>query len=461
MTATLYSLFDRLHGLRFERLRKLQQAWLEQRAQHDLLGRVAAIDQVQAVIEFAPDGTILSANDNFLRCFGYSREQVVGQHHRMFVDPAERDSEAYREFWRQLGEGQHRSGVFRRVDANGNEVWIQGSYSPIRDRFGHVHRVVKHATDITEQRLATADMEGRLAAIDRAQAVITFDLDGIVQEANDNFLATMGYRRDEVIGQHHRMFVEKQERESAAYREFWQRLHDGEYNAGLYRRVHRDGSPVWLQASYNPILDASGRPHKVVKLATDVTRQTLAAQALRRSVEELNATVPVIAGEAQTADRLASEANDSANAGNTLVERLVADIADISQHSRDMGEIISVMNSIAFQTNILSLNAAVEAAHAGELGKGFAVVAQEVRALAQRSAESAKDIHTLVQNTTDAVASCAAHAERAGQAMQAITGSSIQVGQLIRQIADDARNQANGLAQASRTIAELQANAAG
>ncbi|MDE2280837.1 MAG: PAS domain-containing methyl-accepting chemotaxis protein, partial [Xanthomonadaceae bacterium] len=357
MTTTLYSLFDRLHGLRFERLHKLQQAWQEQRAQRDLLGRVAAIDQVQAVIEFAPDGTILAANDNFLRCFGYSREQVVGQHHRIFVDPAERDGETYQEFWRQLGEGQHRSGVFRRVDANGNEVWIQGSYSPIRDRFGRVHRVVKHATDITEQRLATADMEGRLAAIDRAQAVITFDLDGIVQEANDNFLATMGYRRDEVIGQHHRMFVEKQERESAAYREFWQRLHDGEYNAGLYRRVHRDGSPVWLQASYNPILDASGRPHKVVKLATDVTRQTLAAQALRRSVEELNATVPVIAGEAQTADKLASEANDSANAGNALVERLVADIADISQHSRDMGEIISVMNSIAFQTNILSLNA--------------------------------------------------------------------------------------------------------
>lgn len=460
MTTTLYSLFDRLRGLRFEHLRKLRQAWQDQRERHDLLGRVEAIDRVQAVIQFAPDGTILEANDNFLRCFGYDREQVVGQHHRMFVDPAERGSEAYREFWRRLGEGEPHSGLFRRIDANGREVWIQGSYSPIRDPLGRVRRVVKHATDVTEQRLAAADMEGRLAAIDRAQAVITFDLDGVVQDVNDNFLAAMGYRRDEVIGQHHRMFVEKKERESAAYPEFWKRLHDGEYNAGLYKRVRRDGSPVWLQASYNPILDASGRPHKVVKLATDVTRQTMAAQALRRSVEELNATVPAIAGEAQTANRLAAEATESANAGSALVARLVADIADINQHSRDMSEIISVMNSIAFQTNILSLNAAVEAAHAGELGKGFAVVAQEVRALAQRSAESARNIQALVQSTTDAVTSCAGHAERAGQSMQAITGSSGQVGQLIRQIADDARAQANGLAQASRTIAELQAGSA-
>ncbi|BFI94898.1 MAG: hypothetical protein RSP_04080 [Rhodanobacter sp.] len=461
MTTTLHSLFDNLLGLRLAHRHKPRQTWHDQREHRDLLGRIAAIDHTQAMIEFAPDGTILDANDNFLRCFGYERAQVVGQHHRMFVDPDERDSEAYHEFWRELGEGRHRSGLFRRLDANGREVWIQGSYSPIRDRSGRVYRVVKYATDVTEQRLVAADMTSRLAAIDRAQAVITFDLHGIVQEANDNFLAAMGYRRDEVVGQHHRMFVEKQERESAAYREFWRRLHDGEYNAGLYKRVHRNGGPVWLQASYNPILDASGRPHKVVKLATDVTRQTLAARALRDSVEELNATVPAIAGEAQTANRLAAEATQSANAGNTLVERLVADIADINQHSKDMGEIISVMNSIAFQTNILSLNAAVEAAHAGELGKGFAVVAQEVRALALRSAASAKDIYTLVQNTTDAVASCAAHAERAGQAMQAITDSSTQVGQLIRQIADDARMQANGLTQASRTIAELQTGTSG
>ena len=461
MTTTVYSAFDRLRGLCSAPSRKLQRAWHDRSEHHDLLGRVAAINSVQAVIEFTPDGTILDANDNFLRSFGYERGQVIGRHHRMFVDPDERESEDYREFWQQLGKGQNRSGLFRRIDAQGNEVWIQGIYKPLRNQLGHVHRVVKYATDVTEQRLAAADMQSRLTAIDRAQAVVTFDLDGIVQEANDNFLTTMGYRRDEVIGKHHRIFVDKQERESAGYRELWKRLHNGEYNVGLFNRSHRNGSTVWLQASYNPILDASGHPRKVLKLATDVTRQTLAAQTLCCSMKELNATVPAIAGEVQTASKLAAEATASANAGNALVEMLVADIGDINQHSRDMNEIISVMNSIAFQTNILSLNAAVEAAHAGELGKGFAVVAQEVRALAQRSAESAKDIQALVQSTIDSVASCSKHAERAGHAMQAITGSSTQVGQLIRQIAEDARTQANGLSQASRTLAELQAGTSG
>lgn len=439
----------------FTRLRKLRQAWSDRRDCAALRARVAAIDETQAVVTFTPEGVILDANDNFLRLVGYTREQVVGQHHRLFMADEDRDSATYLAFWQALAEGKHQSGQFRRLAADGRELWIQGSYSPILNRLGRVHRVVKHAIDITAQRQAEADMQGRLDAIHRAMAVITFDLDGNVTLVNDNFLAATGYRRDEVIGRHHRIFVEPKEHESAAYREFWARLHRGEYNAGLFKRVRRDGSPLWLQASYNPILDASGRPFKVVKLATDVTRQTQATQALRHTLEQLGATVPAIAGEAQTASRLAAEATSSANAGGELVERLVHDIEGINEHSRAMREIIAVMNSIAFQTNILSLNAAVEAAHAGELGRGFAVVAQEVRALAQRSAESAREIHTLVQNTTDALAGCVSHATHAGEAMHTITGSSSQVAQLIRDIASEARSQADGLGHASRTLDQL------
>ena len=441
-------------------LRRLWQARGPRRTRADLLGRIAAIDQVQAVIEFTPEGVILDANENFLRAFGYTRDQVVGQHHRIFVDAAERESEAYRAFWQRLGEGQPDSGLYRRLASDGREVWIQGSYSPVLDRRGRVRRVIKHATDVTGQRLQAADMEGRLTAIDRAQAVISFDLDGIILDANANFLAALGYRREEVVGQHHRMFVDRAERESPAYRQFWERLRRGEYNAALYRRVRRDGSPIWIQASYNPIFDLAGRPLKVVKYATDVTRQTLAAQTLRESLEHLADTVPAIAGEAQTANRLAVAARGNAGAGGDLVKELVAAIGDINQRANAMAQIIAVMDSIAFQTNILALNAAVEAAHAGELGKGFGVVAQEVRALAQRSAQSAREIRAMVQNTSDALAGCSTRAQRAGEAMQAIVQSSTQVDQRIRQIAEAARSQADGLAQVSRSIGDLQVGAA-
>lgn len=450
MSTTWSSLIDRLRRLQQGRLRHTRR---------DLLGRIQAIDQMQAVVQFTPEGVVLDANDPFLQVFGYRREQVVGQHHRMFVDPAEHESEAYRAFWQRLGEGRHDSGLYRRLAADGRELWIQGSYSPIRDRLGRVRRVVKHATDVTGQRLQVADMEGRLNAIDRAQAVIVFGLDGIILDANANFLEAMGYQREEVIGRHHRMFVEPAERESPAYRVFWERLRRGEYNAALFKRVRRDGSPVWIQASYNPIFDMAGRPLKVVKYATDVTRQTLAAQTLQRSLRQLNDTVPAIAGEAQTANRLAMEANGNAGAGGALVQELAAAIVDINRRAQAMAEIITVMDAIAFQTHILAINAAVEAAHAGELGKGFGVVAQEVRALAQRSAQSAREIRELVHNTTDALAGCGARAQRAGEAMQAIVDSSTQVDQRIRQIAGAARAQADGLAQVSRTLADLQLGA--
>lgn len=442
-----------------DHLRGLRQAWRHRRTRLGLRARIEAIDQVQAVIEFTPDGVILDANDSFLRSFGYRREQIVGRHHRMFVAPDERESAAYLAFWHRLGEGRHDSGLYRRYAADGREIWIQGSYSPVRDRRGRVCRVIKHATDVTAQRLQAADMEGRLNAIDRAQAVISFDLDGIILDANDNFLAALGYRREEVVGKHHRMFVEPAERDGAAYRQFWERLRRGEYNAALYKRVRRDGSPIWIQASYNPIFDMAGRPLKVVKYATDVTRQTLAAQTLHQSLEQLNDTVPAIAGEAQTANRLAMQANDSAGSGSALVGELAAAILDINQRSQAMNEIITTMDAIAFQTNILAINAAVEAAHAGELGKGFGVVAQEVRALALRSKQSAKEIRALVQNTTDDLAGCTLHARRASEAMQAILNSSTQVDQRIQQIAEAARAQADGLDRVSHTLADLRLGA--
>ena len=424
----------------------------------DLQGQVAALHRAQAIIEFDLEGNILDANDNFLRTMGYPREEVVGQHHRMFVTPEERDGETYRAFWQRLGEGQHYTGQFERVAQGGRRVWIQGSYSPILDAAGRPRKIVKHATDVTAQRLKTADMEGRLAAIDRAQAVISFDLDGTILEANDNFLHVMGYGRDEVIGNHHRMFVDPRERASDEYTHFWERLRRGEYNAALYRRVRKDGADVWIQATYNPIFDMAGKPFKIVKYATDVTQQAVAMNMLQGALGSLAETVPVIAGDAQNANRLAHDASTSASSGGAMVDRLVETMGEIDRRAQSMAEIIAVMDSIAFQTTILAINAAVEAAHAGEQGRGFGVVAQEVRALSQRSAQSAKEIRELVQNTIESLGEGSERARQAGAAMHAIVDSAGQVNARVGQIADAAHAQAAGLVQVRQAIEQLRHN---
>ena len=236
-------------------------------------GQVAAIGKSQAVIEFDLDGTILDANANFLAATGYALDEVRGQHHRMFVDPAERDGAAYRAFWEGLGTGRYDSGEYRRVAKGGREIWIQASYNPILDRAGRPFKVVKFAADVTQQKLRSADHAGQIAAIGKSQAVIEFALDGTILDANANFLATVGYALDEVRGRHHGMFVDEAERADPAYHAFWDALRRGEYRAAEFRRIAKGGREVWIQASYNPILDASGRPFKVVKFATDITEQ--------------------------------------------------------------------------------------------------------------------------------------------------------------------------------------------
>jgi methyl-accepting chemotaxis protein len=247
------------------------------RAIGELMGQISAINRSQAVIEFALDGTILTANDNFLSVVGYALDEVLGKHHSMFVDPAQRDSAEYRAFWEKLRRGEYDAAQYKRITKSGREVWIQASYNPIMDAKGVPYKVVKFATDVTVQKMRSADSEGQLAAVSKARAVIEFSLDGMVQKANDNFLNTMGYSLEEIVGKHHGMFVDPTYRDSAEYRCFWEKLRRGELDSGQYKRVGKQGREVWLQANYNPILDLNGRPFKVVKYATDITEQRLRA----------------------------------------------------------------------------------------------------------------------------------------------------------------------------------------
>uniref|UniRef100_UPI00105ECF91 methyl-accepting chemotaxis protein n=1 Tax=Cognatilysobacter segetis TaxID=2492394 RepID=UPI00105ECF91 len=464
----------------------------------DTGGQIAAIEQAMAVIEFALDGTVLRANANVLAAMGYAADEVVGRHHSMFVDEATRGSAEYRDFWRDLGEGRFRSGQFLRVGKGGRDVWIEASYTPILDGTGTPCKVVKFATDITAQRNRNADFESQLRAIHQVQAVIEFDLEGNILEANDNFLRAVGHARDEVVGRHHSMFVVPAERESAAYRAFWARLGSGEADTGQYERRGKGGRAVWLQASYNPILDGAGRPYKVVKYATDVTAQVELANALKALVakvetfaqsisagareialgnddlaartgqqaaaleetaatmEQMGASMRDTARNAQTANELAGSVATAARDGHAAVDRMAAAMQRIRDASRRVMEILGAIDAIAFQTNILALNAAVEAARAGDKGRGFAVVASEVRALAQRCVASAKDIKGMLAESGEAVAEGGQRVQVADQAMKAILASVARSTELIEAISHATRGQGEGMRQVNDAVASLE-----
>lgn len=252
----------------------------------DHAAQLAAINRAQAVIEFGMDGTVLAANDNFCRLMNYRLEEILGKHHSLFAEPSYAGTADYHQFWAKLNNGEFDSGEYKRLGKGGKEVWIRATYNPIIGQSGRPFKVVKYATDVTAQKLRNADLEGQLAAINKSQAVIEFSLDGRVQWANDNFLITLGYTLSEVQGQHHSMFVDPSYRDSPDYDRFWQKLGRGEYDAGQYKRYGKNRKEVWIQASYNPIMDMNGKPFKIVKYATDVTADVKASNMLREAVEQ-------------------------------------------------------------------------------------------------------------------------------------------------------------------------------
>ncbi|WP_152385171.1 methyl-accepting chemotaxis protein [Achromobacter sp. GbtcB20] len=421
----------------------------------DLLGQIDAIHKSQAVIEFDLNGHILTANQNFLDTMGYVLDEIQGQHHRMFIAPQERGSAQYAAFWERLGQGAHDSGRYRRIRKDGSDVWLQASYNPIFDKRGQPLKVIKYATDITEQQHRQADSEGQLAAISKVQAIIEFELDGTIMRANDLFLNAVGYRADEVLGRHHSMFVPADEARSTAYKDFWRRLRNGEHDTGQYMRLGKGGRQVWIEASYNPIFDAQGWPFKVVKFATDITKRFTAAQTLQVAVQGLTEN----AERARQANSLAQDASRVAETGGDTMREVVATMEAITGSSRRISGVIGVMDGIAFQTNILALNAAVEAARAGEHGKGFAVVASEVRNLAQSSAAAAKEIKALITTSVAQVEGGAVHVQSAGGTMEGIVASSRRVTEIMGQVVDVSLAQSAKLAGVTEDLTETRVEA--
>jgi methyl-accepting chemotaxis protein len=364
----------------------------------DFEGQLAAIGKSQAVIEFTLDGRILNANDNFLKTLGYSLEEIKGQHHSLFVDPAQRQSAEYRMFWDKLGRGEYDAGQYKRIAKGGKEIWIEASYNPIIDMNGKPFKVVKYATDITAQKQRTADFEGQLAAISKSQAVIEFSLDGRILNANENFLKTLGYSLDEVRGQHHSLFVDPAHRASTDYRLFWDKMGRGEYDAGQYKRIAKGGREIWIQASYNPILDINGKPFKVVKYATDVTAQVRASEALEHAVQQTQ-NVVAAAREGDLMQRIpldgkSGSIRDLCDGVNSLVENMADVVRRIQESS---GAINSAAKEIASGNGDLSARTEQQAASLEETASSM----EELTGTVKQNAENARQANQLSIGASD------------------------------------------------------------
>ncbi|MFB3305940.1 PAS domain-containing methyl-accepting chemotaxis protein [Pseudomonas sp. AMR01] len=411
--------------------------------------KIAAIGRSMAMIEFDRNGVILDANDNFCNAMGYNVEEIRGQHHRIFCDEAYTQTEAYTTLWRDLARGESLSGTFTRLNKRGEEVWLEASYMPVLDSNHQVQSVIKVASDISARVHHEHENQSLIDAISRSMAVIEFSPQGQILNGNDNFLRTVQYSREEIIGQHHSLFCPRAEVESPAYKEFWASLNRGEYHSHRFERKNKYGKTLFLEASYNPIFDANGRLYKVVKFASDITDQVTT---LRTAADSAHAT-------SVQNDACARKGSEVVQQTVQIIEEISHDLNEaaqsidaVSKQSDIIGSMVQTIRSIAEQTNMLALNAAIEAARAGEHGRGFAVVADEVRSLAARTSQATVEIVDVVRRNHDlsvsAVSSMQSSLTRTGLGVELAN----EAGQVILEIQQGSRHVVDAISQFNSTL---------
>ncbi|PTW55056.1 methyl-accepting chemotaxis sensory transducer with Pas/Pac sensor [Breoghania corrubedonensis] len=405
-------------------------------------GQIDAINKALAVIEFATDGTILRANKNFEKATGYSLDEIRGKHHSILMPKGERDTTEYRLFWEKLGRGELDRGQYKRIAKDGKEIWLEASYNPILDADGNVLKVVKYASDITEQTNQNANFRGQLEAINKAQAVIEFALDGTVLNANQNFLATLGYSLEELKGKHHSVFVEPAYRHSPEYRQFWEKLGHGIYDSGRYKRISKTGDEIWIQASYNPILDADGRPFKVVKFATDITEEVRLSQMLENAVSSCQSAVAAAKSndlrKRIPLEGMTGEVADMCEGINGLLDTMSNLVAFIITSSRSVNE---GAEEITTGTNDLSQRTEQQASNLEETAASM----EEIAATTKQNADNAQQANQLAINARGVATDGGAVVTRAVDAMSQIETSSQKISDIIGVI-DEIAFQTNLLA---------------
>jgi methyl-accepting chemotaxis protein len=422
------------------------------KAQDASNARLDAIRNAMAMICFSPDGHIIDANPRFLALMGYQLAEIEGKHHRLFCEPQLANSREYVQFWARLSAGESFTDTYPRLTKEGRTLWLEASYIPVLSADGRVSQIIKLASDVTADVEQAMQQKALVTAINRSMAVITFSPEGSVISANDNFLQVMGYRSQEIIGKHHRMFCSAELAKSAEYDAFWKQLNKGEFISGLFARQNHHGDTIWLRATYNPVFDPRGRLYQIVKFATDVTPQIVQNQRESDAAQQAYASALETSENTHKGRAVVEQSVGMMQQISTQLEQATEHIAALNLQSDQISSIVGTIRSIAEQTNLLALNAAIEAARAGESGRGFAVVADEVRNLALRTSKATEEIVEVVKKNHEltqlAVSGMQVNRQRAEEGVELVQ----QAGRVIADIQQQAQQVVDAVTDVTRVL---------